>query len=193
MDINASAGEIAERIRQGDASAERLLYERFERRIHFLAMRELRSSFGADDVRSETMLRVIRALRDGRLQVAEALPGFVLQTAKNVIREQRRYDRRHVALAEPDGTLPDPPAPEPPEDVDRHVVAALRTAIDTLKGRDRAFLRLHYFDELPRAEIARRLGVSEERVRLVKSRALQRFRDAYHQLAGGAGADTSAL
>jgi RNA polymerase sigma-70 factor (ECF subfamily) len=191
MDLAPSAGEIAERLRRGDTEAERLLYERFGRRIHFLAARDLRSSFRADDVRSETMIRVISAIRDGRLRLPDALPGFVLQTARNVIQEQHRHDRRHVALDQPDAAVPEPAAPIQPESVDRHVARALRRAIGALNSRDRLCLRLHYFDELPREEVAKRLGVSEERVRLVKSRALQRFREAYRQLTEEGGFDTS--
>jgi RNA polymerase sigma factor (sigma-70 family) len=168
-------------LRRGDADAETALFERFSRRIRLVALRYLRSGPAADDVQSETLLRVIRALRDGKLREAAALPGFVLQTARNVIRELARQDRRFVSLDEPDAGLPEPAAPIPDDPVEPVVAAALRVAAGQLGARDRLFLRLHYCDELPRAEIARRLGISEERVRLVKSRALQRFRDAYRE------------
>ena len=51
-----------------------------------------------------------------------------------------------------------------------------------LKARDREFLRMYYYEELPREEIARVLGVREERLRLIKSRALKRFREVYEKL-----------
>jgi len=42
-----------------------------------------------------------------------------------------------------------------------------------------------YFDELTKEEIARRLGIQEERVRLVKSRALQQLKVVYKKMIGG--------
>jgi DNA-directed RNA polymerase specialized sigma24 family protein len=40
-------------------------------------------------------------------------------------------------------------------------------------------LRMHFYEELPTEEIAQRFGIARERVRLVKSRALQHFREVY--------------
>jgi RNA polymerase sigma factor (sigma-70 family) len=170
--------ELVERIRRHDVAAETCLYDRFGPRVQYLAWRDLRSAGYGDDVRSETMLRVLQAVREGRLRSPEALPAFVLQTARNVIHEVLRQDRRFVPL--PDGgSEPQAPSADPE---DPGAVRALAIAIKRLGARDRAFLRMHYYDDLSRLEIARRLGVHEDRVRLIKSRALQRFRDAYAQV-----------
>jgi RNA polymerase sigma factor (sigma-70 family) len=168
---------LVERLKTGDADAEQEFYERFGARVAFLARRELRSPVEADDVRSETMMRVLKSVRDGRLRAAEALPSFVLQTARNVVRERARQTRRFVPIGEPGS--PDEPAAAEVELPDPGAAAALNTAMSSLNERDRAFLRMHFYDELPRDVIAARLGITEERVRLVKSRALQRFREAY--------------
>ena len=60
---------------------------------------------------------------------------------------------------------------------------AIETVIRRLKPREQEFLRLYYYDELPKAEVSRRLGIPEERMRLIKSRALKSFRDIYERLA----------
>jgi RNA polymerase sigma factor (sigma-70 family) len=183
-----SPNSLAEAIRRGDPDAESQLFARFGRRVYVVALHALRSPFAADDVRSETMLRVTKALREGRLREPDALPGFVLQTARNVIREQRRQGRRTVSLDDPESSVLEPVAHDVPEAIEPAVVEAVRRATHTLGERDRLFLRFHYYDELPRDEIARRLGISEDRVRLIKSRALQRFREAYRAMVpGGAG------
>jgi RNA polymerase sigma factor (sigma-70 family) len=175
----SSSTELVQRIAAGDSAAEAQLFHQFAARVRFLARRELRSPAGVDDVCSETMMRTILALRQGKLREPEALPGFVLQTAKNVVREQNRKGDRTVSFDEPDIHLPEPSAPEPDPDADPRVVQALRQAAVGLGARDRAFLKFEYYDELPRGEIARRLGISEDRVRLIRSRALKRFRDAF--------------
>ena len=172
--------DFVERVRRRDPGAEEELYARFGARIGYLAYRELKSSMEADDVRSETLLRVVHAIRSDKLRAAMALPSFVLQTARNVIRERVRQTRRFVPIAEPgDQFEPAAPAIEPP---DPAAAAALSIALKTLNARDRAFMKMLFYDDLSRDEIAARLGISEERVRLVKSRALQRFREAYRSV-----------
>jgi RNA polymerase sigma factor (sigma-70 family) len=176
---DAELRDLVDQIQRGDAAAETRFYERFGPRVQYLAWRELRSPMHADDVRSESMMRALVAIREGRLRSPAALPAFVLQTARNVIREFARRDRRFVSLDEPGSAEPQAAPIEP---ADPGAVRALRVAIDGLGARDRAFLRMHYYDELPRVEIARRLGITEDRVRLIKSRAIQRFREAYAQV-----------
>jgi DNA-directed RNA polymerase specialized sigma24 family protein len=41
---------------------------------------------------------------------------------------------------------------------------------------------MHFYDELPTEEIARRVAIAPERVRLVKSRALKHFREIHTRL-----------
>lgn len=173
-----SSAELVEGVRAGDPRAESELYSRFGPRVWYLALRELRSRDRAEDVRSETILRVLVALREGRLRSADALPAFVLQTARNVMQEAWRASRRTVALE--DSGLSEPAADTIFEDgLQRR---ALAQALDGLSERDQAVLRLYYYEELSREEIAERLGLMVARVRLVRSRALQRFRAAYAEL-----------
>lgn len=177
--VTGDLPQLVERLQRRDSDAEAEFYARFGARIGYLARRELRSTIEADDVQSETLLRVLSAIRADKLRSADALPSFVLQTARNVIRERQRHTRRFVPLAEPgEPREPSAPAVEP---VDHAATAALTVALGELNARDRAFVKMHFYDDLPRDVIARRLGIDEERVRLVKSRALQRFREAYQR------------
>jgi len=170
----ASDGEIARGIASGDAEAEAALYERFAGRVHCVARRELRSADLADDARSETFVRVLEALRQKRLRSEEALAGFVLQTARHVVYEMMRKRTRDAAIAaDVDASDLEAPPPLAPE-----VAQAVRGILRELSPRDRTFIRLYYYDELPKDEIATRLGIAPARLRLVKSRSLQRFRRA---------------
>lgn len=173
----ASDGELAQAIARGDHAAETVLYERFASRVLFLARRELHSRELAEDARSETFLRTLTSLRQGRLRTPDSLASFVLQTTRYVVYEMRRQQRPgHAPLA--DGEADRLAAPRAAE-IDPAIVDAVQDAVRELTPRDRSFLRMCYYDELPKDEIARRLGIDGERVRLVKSRALQRFRRAY--------------
>jgi RNA polymerase sigma-70 factor (ECF subfamily) len=171
-------GALVARIGEGDQAAVTALHDRFAARIYFIALREMRSAHDAEDVRNETLFRVLEAIRGGRLASPAALPGFVVSTARNVIREFGRKDRRAEPILDRDFAAPMPDKP-----VDHQTRQAIELVIRRLKPRERAFVRLFYYDELPKAEISRRLGVSEERLRLVKSRALKTFREIYERLA----------
>jgi RNA polymerase sigma factor (sigma-70 family) len=173
----ATDAELVSGIRCGDQSAGANLFERYSGRVYYLALRELRSSADAEDVRAETFFRVLKAIKDGQVTSPDALRLFIKGTARNVILETLRSPQR-VARDE----LPDLPAPELPGMLDADVLGAIEATIRRLKPREREFLRLHYYEDLPKQEIARRIGVDEERVRLIKSRSLKSFREIYERL-----------
>lgn len=172
--------DLVNEIRRGVSQAEATLYEKYSARVYYVALGDLRSREDAEDARAETFLRVLQAIRDHRLRSPEALPAFVLSTARNVIREHLRQNRR---------TDPIDDEQQEREGYEQHhafldsdVKNAIDKVVRRLKAREQAFLRMYYFEELPKDEIARRLGIKEERLRLIKSRALKSFRQYYERL-----------
>lgn len=149
----------------------------FSSRIYYVALRKLRSKTAAEDVRNETLLRVIQALRAGSLRTPDALPAFVLGIARNVVLEELRKQNRTDELGDRDfaGEMPEEP-------VDPAVKRAIASTMERLKPREQDVLRLTYFDELSKEEISERLGILPDRVRLVKSRALKSFREFYWRM-----------
>jgi RNA polymerase sigma-70 factor, ECF subfamily len=178
--LSASDIELVDEVQRGVSEAEGALYEKYSPRIYFLALRELRSPADAEDVRAETSLRVLQAIRQNRLHSPQALASFVLGTAKNVIRENLRPQRRTVQVDEKSeaqgGYI------EQTELLDSDVKTAIEKVVLRLKAREQAFLRMYYFEELSNDEIARRLAIKPERLRLIKSRALKNFRKYYERL-----------
>jgi RNA polymerase sigma factor (sigma-70 family) len=122
---------------------------------------------------------VIQAIRAGRLRSPQALASFILGTAHNVIRESLKRGRRTEQLVEQEmeevGSYSE-------MFLDSGAKLAIEMVIRRLKPREQKFLRLYYYEELPKEEIARRLGIKEERLRLLKSRTLKRFREIYERL-----------
>jgi len=177
MDDQVSDSLLAQNI-QHDASAE-ALFNKYSARVYYLALRQLRSSADAEDVRAETFLRVLRALQNQQIRSPDALGSFVLGTARNVILELLRAPHR----LKHDHEIPDlPSSPEDSGAVNENVARAIEIVIRRLKPRERDFLRLHYYEDLGKEEIARRIGIAEERVRLIKHRTLKSFREIYQQL-----------
>lgn len=173
--------QIVADIQNGDTQAEAELYQKYHARVYYVALRESRSTHDAEDARAETFLRVLQAIRAKELHSPDALPAFILGTTRNVLRElfSRRKQTGHTTDPEDAGlSLPS----HEKLFLDSEVQHAIEQTIGRLKPRERDMLRMHFYEELPAEEIARRIGVARERVRLVKSRALQHFREVYKRL-----------
>lgn len=176
--------QLVANIQHGHSDAEAALYERYAPKVYYLALRESRSPHDAEDVRAETFLRVLQAIRGDALRSPEAVASFILGTTRNVLHEL--YSRRRQAAATKEPEPEDLSTPSHEEQfLDSEVQQAVQQTIVQLKPRDRDLLRMHFFEELPTQEIARRSGIAPERVRLVKSRALKRFGEHYRRLARG--------
>lgn len=178
----ASDRELVADIRGGQGQAEAALYQKYSAKVYYLALRYSRSPHDAEDVRAETFLRVLQAIRGDHLRSPDALPAFILGTARNVVHEVAQRARRAGITTEPENL--DLAIPSHEEHfLDQEVQSAVNRTIAGLRPRERDLLRLHYYEELPTEEIARRLGIAPERVRLVKSRALKRFGECYRKQA----------
>lgn len=148
----------------------------FSGKVYYVALRKLRSKTAAEDVRNETFVRAIQALRAGALRSPEALPAFVLGIARNVILEELRKGGRTDEIGDRDfAAAPDSP-PDP------GLRRAIEATLTRLRPRERDILRLAYYEDLSKDEISERLGIIPDRVRLVKSRALRSFRELYGRL-----------
>ena len=176
LDLN-----LAENVRDGDSRAEAALYEKYSARIYFLAFTELHSQTDAEDIRAETFLRVIQALRQNKLRSPESLPSFIVGIALNVIREHIRAKYKTKQFDGSEITLLDSRSFESVF-LDEETSESIKQVAEKLKPRERDFLRMYFYEELPKEEIARALGINEERLRLIKSRALKSFREMYRKL-----------
>src|SRR5436190_10756540 len=173
--------ELVSKVEQGDKLAESALYEKYSDRLYFLALSELHSREDAEDVRAETFTRVLRALRDGKLRKPDSLSSFIVGISLNVIREFRRQRSGTEPIEDHELKLVGEASPEKIF-LDEEASRAIEELAKQLNPREREFLRMYYYEELPKPEIARVLGVKEERLRLIKSRALQKFREIYLKL-----------
>jgi len=136
--------ELVDEIRKGDPAAEAALYEKYSARVFYLALSELRSRENAEDARAETFLRVLQALRQDRLRSSEALASFILNTARNVIREQFRKQRRTEQI-DSDEIEKAGKYTEEPAFLDSDVKSAIERVAQRLKPREQAFLRMYYY------------------------------------------------
>src|SRR5688500_9068488 len=95
-----SDSEIAVGVAGGDAAAESALYGKYSERVFYLALSERFAREDAEDIRAETFLRVLQALREGKLRKPASLASFIVGIALNVMREDRRQRAGAEALTE---------------------------------------------------------------------------------------------
>jgi len=171
-------------ILRGHGDSEAALYEKYAAKVYYLALRGSKSPHDAEDVRAETFLRVFQAIRGGQLRSAASLPAFVLGVMRNVLNELFAKRRQTGEVIAPDAAGLTAPSHERLF-LDREVRAAVDETISQLRPRERAVLRMHFYEQLPTDEIAQKVGIAPERVRLVKSRALKHFREIHQRLMRG--------
>jgi len=175
LDSDGPAAELAETVLKERSEAEDELVRRFHERVFLIAYVRTGDREAARDLAQETMLAVIRNLRDGRLLDAEKLPGYVCGTARNLINNHLRTRSRKAE----GGPVPEEiPAPDCQVEIEQSECLFLaRRAIAKLQATDRLILLLTLVDGMKPGEIAARLGLSSEVVRKRKSRALDRARE----------------
>jgi RNA polymerase sigma-70 factor (ECF subfamily) len=164
-------------LRVGDPAIEAHFVEHFSPILLRALRRKVRSADQARDVRQETFLRVLAALRCGvEVRQPGRFAAYVMSVCNNIVHETYRQQRRFVSL----------PALETEPVVDLPSAYALILAEETrskvghvlsqLSASERSVLQDVFLDEQDKDDICRRLGVSRTYLRVVLFRAKNRFR-----------------
>jgi RNA polymerase sigma-70 factor (ECF subfamily) len=165
---------------------DRLIAEEPETELHFtryfgdlltIKLRSrLRSAAQIDDVRQETFVRVLAAVRTRRLASPGALGAFVNSVCNNVLLETYRSGGRVEPL---DDTRQDPVdlrASAESALLTEETRGRVRAALASLPDRDQQVLRMLFFDERDKDEICRELQVDRNYLRVLLHRAKTAFR-----------------
>ena len=184
MDRQSFDRTYIERLRAGDPETERHFCAYFGELIVIKA--RARRSVEVDDVRQETLLRVLRTLRaPGGLRDPGALGAFVSSVCTNVLRESGRSLARHDAPPEDSDTIPDAISPGPETQLmTSERQDAVRRVLESLPPRDRELLRAIYLDERDKARVCDELGVNRDYLRVLLHRAKNLFRTLYREREG---------
>jgi len=136
------------------------LYFKYAHDVYRFAFWLSGNSEEAKDITSETFVRAWMNLRSIR---TETLKGYLLKIARNVYLGHLRKLRKHTELED---THPDP-APGPEKSVEfRSELGRIQTFLKTLPEIDRSAFVIRIKYELPYAEIARILQISEAAARV---------------------------
>ncbi len=133
----------------------------------------------AADVAQDTFLRIITS-RDALLEIREPR-AYLTTTAQRLLLDRARRQRiEHAYLTELSHLAQTMPVTCSPEQVLTALQALeqISAALDNVAPKAREAFLMHYLEEVPQAEIARRLDVSERMVRKYLVQALLHCRAA---------------
>ena len=178
--------DYLQRLASRDASIERHFSLYFGDLLTLKLRVRIRSAQLIEDIRQETLLRVLRIVRQRGVEHPERFGAFVSAVCNNVLLEQVRAESRHESSeseAEPADDSIDLDAPLISQQRRRQV----ETVLAELPGKDQDLLRRFFLEERGREELCRQYQVSEEYLRVLLHRAKSRFRSIYSKQFGAAG------
>jgi len=130
----------------------------------------LRSPQAIEDVRQETFVRVLKALRtEGALRQPDRLGAFVNTVCNNVLFE-------HSLDEEGQPELPAKGASAYEEASAKQITVKVREVLLGLPVRDRMLLKAVFLDERDRDEVCKEFGVDREYLRVLLYRAKKDFK-----------------
>jgi RNA polymerase sigma-70 factor (ECF subfamily) len=177
-------------LRAGDPPTEQHFVAYFSQLLVIKLRARRCDSSEIDEIRQETFVRVLTALRkrDG-VREPERFGAYVNSVCNNVFLERLRTARRSTTLDAEDGEMEvdverAQQARAQVIDLDSMLVTEqsrqrVREVLGELSARDQHLLRAIFFDERPKDEICREFGVDREYLRVLLHRAKQHFRQRY--------------
>jgi RNA polymerase sigma-70 factor (ECF subfamily) len=180
-DLAAAAATLAQRIRDGDRSAESELVQTFSRGIRVILRHIAREPALVEDLHQDTFRIALERIRAGALRDASQLGGFLAGLARNLAIEHFRKARRSVPEDDAGLDRLESSAPSPTDRLEREQDA--RRVERTLEAlpteRDRAVLRRFYLGQEDKDVLCAELGVDRLQFNRILHRARERFRELW--------------
>lgn len=181
--MTASAqGDLIRRAQEGSPEALNALYERCAGRllayVRLRLGRDLRARLESRDILQVAMVKSIEHLNEFKGQETGSLMGWLARIADNEIRDRADYYQRQRRDAAREMPLEDdaPVAALTRSALSRVILdeeaERLEAALEALSPAHREVILLRKFEELSFADIARRLGKSEDACRMLLARAM---------------------
>ncbi len=182
LDLYTFDKPYVDRLRDGEPSTEQHFVTYFGEILGIMLRARFLPPERVDDIRQETLTRVIATLRrDGGVRQPERFGAFVNSICKNVLRENARDWHRTQTLEHDHLEIPDKVI-----DIERALISEetkkqVREILDDMKKRDRELLRAIFLQEKDKDEICREFGVDREYLRVLLHRAKERFRSSFRR------------
>lgn len=177
--VNADFGtEYVQRLSARDPDTELHFVGYFEPLLRLRLQKRFRDDTRADDFAQETLLRVLKTVRENphSIEHPERLGAYVNAICNHVILEGYRGDGRYRGASDGNLEVADPSA-----DIERSLLSAerqlmVRTILYAMPPKDRVLLTEVFLEEQDKDDICTRHGVDRQYLRVLLFRALGRFR-----------------
>jgi len=170
--------DYLQRLASGDSFVEHHFSSYFGDLLLLKLRVRIRSLQLIEDIRQETLLRVLQIVRRKGVEHPESFGAFVSAVCNNVMRElvrgEMRQERSEAEFEPPDETV----------DLDEALITQqtrrqVQTVLDELPAKDSEILRMLFVQDRDKADICGRFGVTEDYLRVLLHRAKSRFRKMY--------------
>jgi RNA polymerase sigma-70 factor, ECF subfamily len=176
------------RLRDRDPLTESHFVAYFSELLHIKLRARYLVSQAIEDIKQETFVRVLKALRsDTGIREPERLGAFVNSVCNNILMEFYRSSSRTEQA--------DENAAEPPDrtiDLEGFLVTKqtcehVQRILRQLPAKDKKLLRALFLEDKDKDEICRELGVDRDYFRVLLHRAKESFKAMYQKSAQAAG------
>lgn len=166
------------RLQQGDGATQDHFVRYFTGILNIKLRSRTLAADASKDVRQETLLRVLVAVRINEVRQPERLGAFVNSTCNNVLKEYYRSQKKNQYVDLDDVDVTDADADLEGNMIAQEKVKSVRAVLARLSPKDAAVLRA-LLQERDKDEICSELGVDRDYLRVLTHRAIRNFKDEY--------------
>ena len=182
MDFFAFDKAYVERLRDGDPPTEHHFVAYFEHLLRIKLRSRMLTSDKVQDLRQETFIRVIAALRrEGGVRQPERFGAFVNSICNNVLLEYYRTSARNQPMEDSHLEIPDKVLDLEGMLVTKQSSERVRRILDGMPRRDRDLLRAIFLEEKDKDVVCREFGVDRDYLRVLLHRAKDKFKVLYEK------------
>ena len=166
---------LVARVHEGDAEAYDTLVSKYLRRVAAIAWSITRNAHDAEDLAQEAFVRAYRNI--GRFRSGERFGPWIGRIVTNlsldVMKHRRRFRHEELADSQPAARRDDADVAA----ISNDIGARIDAAIESLPEMQRVVARLYLVEEMPHAEIAAVLEISDGTVRAHLSHARTKLKE----------------
>jgi len=182
MDFFAFDKAYVERLRDGDPPTEHHFVAYFEHLLRIKLRSRMLTNDKVEDLRQETFIRVIAALRrEGGVRQPDRFGAFVNSICNNVLLEYYRTSARNQPMENSHLEIPDKVLDLEGMLVTKQSSEHVRRILEGMPRRDRDLLRTIFLEEKDKDVVCREFGVDRDYLRVLLHRAKDKFKVLYEK------------
>jgi RNA polymerase sigma-70 factor (ECF subfamily) len=171
-----------ERLREGDPPTEHHFVAYFEQLLRIKLRARMLPSDKVEDLRQETFIRVIAAVRrEGGVRQPERFGAFVNSICNNVLMEHYRSSAKNQPMEDSHMEIPDKVLDLEGMLVTKQASEQVRKILNGMPRRDRDLLRAIFLEEKEKDVVCKEFGVDRDYLRVLLHRAKDKFKALYEK------------